>query len=293
MKRLEQIRARLQFQEENAESPTIERHGPGATLSVDYIEAPTPSGQPGPATMVRNVMRDEATAALLKSPLARFFDNIFVLLTMFALIIVVGIWLSRRPKFDPMQNLNSARAIFRQPASPAWTRARDEYLQPLVDEELLLESKLEIHTMIDKANQYDFSRELRADGDSSTTAESEIQRLIRTTFDLHNDGDAATARERLRLILDVVKSDPHNVYLAEFLDNTLKQWDGEPLANGRDELFAKVLGRVRSAADDLEEQKAAKAALLAVVLLYEKDSAMQKQVEEAKLLLDSLPREME
>ena len=293
MKRLEQIRARLLFQEENAESPTIERHGPGATFSGDLIEAPPPSDQPGPATMVRNVMRDEATAALVKSPLARFFDNIFVLLTMFALIIVVGIWLSRRSKIDPTQNLNSARVILNQPASPAWMGARDEYLQPLLDEELLSDSKLEIRAMIDKANQYEFSRSLRADGDSSATAESEIQRLIRTTFDLYNDGDAATARERLRLILDVAKSDPRNTYLVEFLDKTLKQWDGKPLANGRDELFAKILGRVGSAADNLEEQQAAKAALLAVVLLYETDTAMQKQVEEAKLLLGSLPGEME
>ena len=217
MKRLEQIRTRLQYQADNAESPTIERPGPDATLPADFHEALTPSGQPGPATMVRNVMRAEATAALEKSPVARFFDNIFVLLTLFALIIVVGIWLSRRPRLDPTQNLNSRRTILNQPASPAWMRARDEYLQPLLNEKLQPDAEAEIRAMIDKADQYEFTRSLRADRDSSETAESEIQRLIRRTFDLYNEGDAATAREQLRLILIVAESEPHNAYLAEFL----------------------------------------------------------------------------
>ncbi len=293
MKRLEQIRSRLQNQEDNAESLTIERPGPGETLQADFHEAPTPSGQPGPATMVRNVMRDEATAALVKSPVARFFDNIFVLLTLFALIIVAGIWLGRRPKIDPEQNLNSARTIFNQPASPAWIRARDEYLQPLLSEKLLPDSETEIQAMMDKADQYDFTRTLRADRDSSATAESELQRLIRRTFDLYNDGDAATARAQLKLILEVAKSSPRNAYLVEYLTTKLKEWDEKPLSNGRDELFAMVIGRVKSAADNPGNLPAAKAALAAAVTLYENDPAVQMQVDEAKRLLKSLPATVE
>jgi len=288
MKRLEQIRARLQYQEDNAESPTMERPGPGETRQADFQEDLTPSGQPGPATMVRNVMRDEATAALVKSPVARFFDNIFVLLTLFALIIVVGIWLGRRPKIDPAQNLNSARAILSQPASPAWMRARDEYLQPLLTDKLLPEAEAEIRALINQADQYEFTRSLRADRESSATADSEIQRIIRKTFDLYNEGDAATAREQLNLILVVAESDASNAYLVEFLNATLKQWDGKTLSNGRDELFAMVIGRVKSAAGDPELQSA-KAALQAAVTLYENDPAVQKQVQEAKQLLKSLP----
>lgn len=293
MKRLEQIRVRLQYQEDNSESPTIDRPAPGETLPSDFNEAPTPTGQPGSATMVRNVMRADATASLVKSPVARFFDNIFVLITLFAFIVVAGVWLSRRPKIDPEQNLNSARAILKQPASPAWVRARDEYLQPLLDNKLLPDAESEIQSLVDQANQYEFSRSLRADKDSSATADSEIQRLIRKTFDLYNEGEAASAREHLNLIHDVVKSDPRNEYLAEFLATTLQQWDGKPLANGRDELLESVVGRFKSAADNPEKLSAARAALKAAVLLYENDAAVQKQVEEARQLLKSLPKEPE
>ena len=293
MKRLEQIRARLQYQEDNSESPTIDRPAPGETLPSDFNEAPTPSGQPGSATMVRNVMRAEATAALVKSPVARFFDNIFVLITLFAFIVVAGVWLGRRPRIDPEQNLNSARAILKQPAGPAWVRARDEYLQPLLNNQLLPDSESEIQSLIDKADQYEFSCSLRADRDGSATADSEIQRLIRKTFDLYNEGDAASAREQLNLIHDVVKPDPRNVYLVEFLTTTLKQWDGKPLANGRDELLEMVIGRLKSATDNPEKLSAARLALKAAVMLYEHDAAVQEQVEEARQLLKSLPKESE
>ncbi|MCA9013043.1 MAG: serine/threonine protein kinase [Planctomycetaceae bacterium] len=291
MKRLEQIRSRLQFQEENADSRTIDRSAGGETMPPDFHEAETPSGEPGPATMVRNMMRDEATAAMVKSPVAQFFDNIFVLLAMLAFIIVVGYWLSRRPKTDPEQNLISARAVLSQPAGPAWMRARDEYLQPLLDEGVSSEYDAEIHALIDKADQYEFTRSLRADSRSSASAVSEIERLIRKTFDLYNDGDAATARDQLRLILDVARSDDRNVFLVEFLESTLKQWDGKPLANGRDELLQMLMSRVTAAADDPDELTTARAALQAAVTIYRNDEAVQKQVEEAQRLLNTSPAE--
>jgi serine/threonine protein kinase len=291
MKRLEQIRARLQYQEDNSESPTMDRPAPGETHPADFHEAPTPSGQQGPATIVSNMMRAEATAALEKSAVARFFDNIFVLITMFALIVVIGVWLIRRPKIDPEQNLNAARAIFKQPASPSWELARDEYLQPLLTNKLLPDSEQEIKELIDKADQYKFTRSLRADKDGSATADSEIQRLIRNTFELYNGGDAATAREQLRLIHEVVKSDPRNSYLAEYLGTILKQWDDKPLANGRDELFEMLIGRFKDTVNNPDQLQIAIAALQAAVILYEHDTAVESQVTEAKRILATVPAE--
>ena len=293
MKRLEQIRVRLQYMEDNSESPTMDRPAPGETHPSDFHEAPTPSGQQGPATIVSNIMRAEATAALAKSLVARFFDNIFVLITMFGLIVVIGVWLSRRPKIDPEQNLNSARAIFNQPASPAWELARDEYLQPLLTNNLLPDAAPEIQALIDKADQYKFTRSLRADKNGSATADSEIQRLIRNTFDLYNGGDAATAREQLRLIHEVVSSDPQNAFLMEYLETTLRQWDGKPLANGRDELFEMVISRFKAAANNPDQMPTAKAALQAAVVLYEHDTAVESQVAEAKRILATVPAEAE
>ncbi len=289
MKRLEQIRSRLQYQEDHSESPTIARPAAVSTDSEEFHEASTPSGHPGPATMVRNVMRDEAKAAREKSAVGKFFDNIFVLLTLFTLIIAIGFWMSRRPRVDPLQNLNSARSILSQPAGPAWIRARDEYLQSLLDNKLLPDDEPEIRSMIDKADQYEFTHTLRADKDSSATAETEINRVIRKTFDQYNDGDAAIAREQLRLILNVVEADPRNTYLTEFLTKTLEQWDGKPLSNGRDELFARVLAQANAAGNDPAKTKASRSALQALIELYKNDETVREQVVLAKSLLESFP----
>ena len=54
-----------------------------------------------------------------------------------------------------------------------------------------------------------------------------------------------------------------------------------------------LIGRVRSAAGNPAELPAAEAALQAVVTLYESDPAVQKQLEDAKQLLQSLPAEAE
>ena len=91
----------------------------------------------------------------------------------------------------------------------------------------------------------------------------------------------------------MAEPDPHNAFLVEFLNATLKQWDGKTLSKGRDELFEMIIGRVKSAAGDPEKLPAAKAALQAAVTLYEKDPAVLKHREEATQLLKSLPAEAE
>ena len=98
--------------------------------------------------MVRNMIREDVTSSLVKSPIGRFFDNIFVLVTLLALIIVFGVWMKRRSVTHPDDQLKMARSILEKEPSYAWLRARDEMLQPLLDSNALPASKQEIEAMI-------------------------------------------------------------------------------------------------------------------------------------------------
>jgi serine/threonine protein kinase len=167
MKRLEQIKLRLEMMEQHLESETVERPGPNTTILSENEAVESDVHHPGPATMVRNMIRDDMTSSLVKSPVAKFFDNIFVLITLLALIIVFGIWMNRRSVADPGEQLAKARELFAREPSPAWLRARDEFLQPLLDTNALPGSREEIDALILKANQFDFCRSLRADPESS------------------------------------------------------------------------------------------------------------------------------
>lgn len=288
MKRLEQIKSRLEFAEQNLESPTVERPGPGTTVTGDLPPSESEAYQPGTATMVRNLIRDDATSSLVKSPVAKFFDNIFVLITLLALIVVFGIWMSRLNATDPLDQFTTARSILEGEPGPGWLRARDELLQPLLDANALPEQESHIRRLIEKANQYEFCRSLQADPESSRDTASEIQRLVRRTFEAYSTGDPESAREQLRAVIEITRVDPTNAYLTHFLEETQKQWDEEPLTAGRLELLQKLLADIRSQIQDGLRIPEARESLKAVIRLYSEDRSVSEQIAEARELLQEI-----
>ena len=290
MKRLEQIKLRLEMIEHQLESETVERPGPGTTIMSENESAEWDVHHPGPATMVRNMIRDDVTSSLVKSPVAKFFDNIFVLITLLALIIVFGIWMNRRSVADPGEQLAKARELLARAPSPVWLRARDEFLQPLLDADALPNSKEEIDALILKANQFDFCRSLRADPESSKDEASELQRLIRRTFDTFSNGDPVAAREQLQSVRELAAQDSRNEYLSQFLVETQQKWDKEPLTVGRKALLERILIEAEAIAksgDSASIDRAVKT-LTAARQIYSNDRAVTEESGRIDVLLKQL-----
>jgi serine/threonine-protein kinase len=290
MKRLEQIKLRLEMMEQHLESETVERPGPGTTIRSENESAEWDVHHPGPATMVRNMIRDDVTSSLVKSPVAKFFDNIFVLITLLALIIVFGIWMNRRSVADPGEQLAKARELLAREPSPVWLRARDEFLQPLLDTNALPNSKEEIDTLILKANQFDFCRSLRADPESSKDEASELQRLIRRTFETFSNGDPVAAREQLQAVRELAAHDSRNEYLSQFLVETQQKWDKEPLTGGRKALLERILIEAEAMAksgDPASVDRAVKT-LTAARQIYSNDRAVTEESGRIDVLLKQL-----
>ncbi len=290
MKRLEQIKLRLEMMEQHLESETIERVLPGTTVTAEAAAAESDVHHPGPATMVRNMIRDDMTSSLVKSPVAKFFDNIFVLITMLALIIVFGIWMNRRSVADPGEQLAKARELLAREPSPGWLRARDEILQPLADSNALPNSKDEIDALILKANQFDFCRSLRADPESSQDESSELQRLIRRIFDTFSSGDAVAAREQLQAVRELAAQDIRNEYLSRFLAETQEKWDKEPLTVGRKALLGRILTDAEpfSESNDQSGSERVIKTLTAARQLYSNDRAVEEELKKIDSLLNQL-----
>jgi serine/threonine-protein kinase len=290
MKRLEQIKLRLEMMEQHLESETVERPGPGTTIRSENESAEWDVHHPGPATMVRNMIRDDVTSSLVKSPVAKFFDNIFVLITLLALIIVFGIWMNRRSVADPGEQLAKARELLAREPSPVWLRARDEFLQPLLDTNALPNSKEEIDALILKANQFDFCRSLRADPESSKDEASELQRLIRRTFETFSNGDPVAAREQLQAVRELAAQDSRNEYLSQFLVETQQKWDKEPLTVGRKALLERILIEAEAMAksgDPASVDRAVKT-LTAARQIYSNDRAVTEESGRIDVLLKQL-----
>jgi serine/threonine protein kinase len=294
MKRLEQIKLRLEMMEQHLESDTVERPAPGTTIMSEGVSSAIDVHHPGPATMVRNMIRDDMTSSLVKSPVAKFFDNIFVLITLLALIIVFGVWMNRRSVSDPDEQLAKARELLAREPSPGWLRARDEILQPLADSNAVPHAKDEIDALILKANQFDFCRSLRADPESSDDESSELQRLIRRAFDMFSSGDAVAAREQLQAVRELAAQDRRNEYLSRFLNETQEKWDKEPLTVGRKTLLGRILTEAEALtkSGDRSAVESAVKRLTAAQQLYANDRAVDEELKQIETLLKQLKTEL-
>ena len=289
MKRLEQIRTRMELVASNIESDTVERPAPSTTLTPDELEPDDGTHHPGPATMVRNMIREDVTSSLVKSPVARFFDNIFVLVSLLALIILFGVWMNRRNVTHPDDQLKAAREILQKEPSYAWLRARDEMLQPLLESKALPAAEEEIRTLIAQADQYDFCRSLHADPEGSKDESTELQRLIRKSFDNFSQGDPVAAREQLEAIRDIAARDIRNVYLTRFLNETIAKWEKDPLTTGRVQLLTNLLEQVKTEIADGSNLALTRTSIQSAVNLYSGDRAVTDQVNQLRELLQQIP----
>lgn len=289
MKRLEQIRTRLEYVEQNLESETIERPGPGTTLQFQSEDAEIDQS-PGPATMVRNMIREEATASLQKTPIARFFDNVFVLLTLLALLIVFGIWMNQRSATDPADQLAEAKTILERTASPSWIRARDDLLQPLLDNNELPDSQSEIQDLIQRVNEYEFCRTLRLEPVRKGDSTDEVERLIRKAVTKYGEGDVATAREQLESVRQLLKASRRQSFFLQFIDETLDRWAVPEAESSRAQLLKATIAAVTERKASGAKQNELLSILESAEQLYEDDRTVAAELQELRsVILSSTP----
>lgn len=289
MKRLEQIRTRLEYVEQNLESETIERPGPGTTLQFQSEDVEIDQS-PGPATMVRNMIREEATASLQKTPIARFFDNVFVLLTLLALLIVFGIWMNQRSARDPMDQLVEAKTILDRTASPSWIRARDDLLQPLLDNNELPDSQSEIQDLIQRVNEYEFCRTLRLEPARKGDSTDEVERLIRKAVAKYGEGDVAAAREQLESVQQLLKVSRPQSFFLQYIDETLERWAVPEAESSRAQLLNATIVKVTERKASGAKQEELLSILESAEQLYEDDRTVAAELQELRsLILGSTP----
>lgn len=295
IRRLEQIRSRIEFAERSAkfsEEVTRDRDQPGPPGQAAHPDEPQSSDDgihhPGPATLVRDLLRNDAADSLRKSPIARFFDNTFVLLALLGLIILGGFYFTRRNAVDPMQQLERARAVLSSRPGSGWIRTRDEILQPLLNDPELESQHPEIRSMIGQVDQFEFCRSLRVTAANGSSAQSEIQRLIRMSFEEYSSGNPTDAIQQLEAVTAMVRGDSEYRYLREFLIDTLQQWTSEQTTVGRRSLIENLL---KSAEVQIREHRTSTAgdALRAALKVYGNDESLKNELDACRALLATIP----
>ena len=96
--RLKEVVKRVEFANEVSETAIKDAFDLAAPTAVtkpgenDLGETKAFAHGPGPATVVRNLFREEIERSTLKSPLAKFFDNTLVLVVLLLLLIGSTVW---------------------------------------------------------------------------------------------------------------------------------------------------------------------------------------------------------
>jgi DNA-binding MurR/RpiR family transcriptional regulator len=131
---------------------------------------------------------------------------------------------------------------------------------------------------------------LRADPESSKDEASELQRLIRRTFETFSNGDPVAAREQLQAVRELAAQDSRNEYLSQFLVETQQKWDKEPLTVGRKALLERILTEAEAMAksgDPASVDRAVKT-LTAARQIYSNDRTVTEESGRIDVLLKRL-----
>ena len=296
-RQLTNIRNLIQYEQEQKEQEQKEKEqthvadrtvgaAAGQTAGV-LVDRPDMSR--GPATIVRDAVRQEIADSQKKSPVAAFFDNTYVLIAMLALVIAAGFYLSRQNKTTPEEIRAEAEALMKKPAGHGWLRARDDLLRPLVESSEEAAYDQEVRDWIHKADQYEFARGLRKRSFSDGSTQSEVQRLISQAFQTWNDGDVGAARARLldveRLLTD------RDAYLRSFIRQTLDEWREDPRIAGRKEMLREILREARSSQQDEQEIDRTAERLRSLINIYGEDQTVAIEVQKCRELLTQLDQQ--
>ncbi|MEZ6063966.1 MAG: serine/threonine-protein kinase [Planctomycetaceae bacterium] len=318
MKKLEQVRSRIEFAERQQETVALNRQrsadvdsasgtggdidgaseltsgpgGSGESGEIRSIDDALAMQRPGPATLVRDLLREDAEAQLKKSVVARFFDNTFVLVTLFILVVASGFWLSHRTEPDPGELLARAERMLDSEPGSVWLRARNDILLPLLESDALPDRNADIRHYIRQVDQYDFSRSLKSTTPADGTADGEIERLIARAFQEQSAGNSVQAQQQVEALVLLTNDDASRTFLNAFLKQTLQEWKSGPGLTGRSALVQDVLREARQSAGNVAAMQRSRDTLKAVISLYTSQPELSEELNQCREVLGQIEAEL-
>jgi serine/threonine-protein kinase len=196
---------------------------------------------PGPATLMKGMLTAELTSMARGNAVSRFFDNIYVLLSLLALLIAGGIWFFWPKAVDAEALFAQGEALMRQTPGPHYLRARTQYFEPL----LALgepEWKERVAPYLAQIELYQEARQRRVRGQPGRQAdESEPQRLFRLALHYRQIGELDHARTLLTDLETVLDGDEDHARLRSMISALLAQLqEDQEKARRQHELISRV-----------------------------------------------------
>ncbi|SFI15255.1 serine/threonine protein kinase [Planctomicrobium piriforme] len=232
------------------------------------------------STLARDLFRAQVEAQSEKGALARWFDNVWVLVGLLVLFVVGGYFVSRWSRPDPETLFIRGQALLQQPEGPAWDRARDDYFQPLLERDpATWEPRLEPY--LAQVQLYELKKQLLGRTFSrDPLPRSEPEAVLRQALELRKLGRYGEAAEKVAALETLIAGNPDLEPLQAPVTR-LREELAEHETTARLEFVQQALQRAEtlSLAGKTPE---AQAIWRSVIALYDADPAARSLVDEAR-----------
>lgn len=294
IKQLQNIRSRIEYERDAQAAEDAELAGTagdrtvGGTSDKTRVSDAGPQvleNRPGPATIVRDLIREDIAQQMHKTPVERFFDNTYVLLALFGLLVFTAWYLLSGNGVDPQAEFAKAEALMQEEAGSSWLRARD-ILSDLVDREAVAEQQDQIHNWITQVDHFEFCRRLKVDVPTDDSAESEIQRLVSQATKAFADKRVAEARSQLQAVQMIIRGDPNYTYLSSFIRDTLAEWDSQTDKVAPRLLLQDIISKAERLLAEEGDSPRARELLQAGIALYADEASVAEEIATCRRLLD-------
>lgn len=238
------------------------QQGAGPTMAVG---GEVQSG-PGAATLMRDMMRVELERENLETPIGRALNNTWVLVTLLGLLIAGGFYFIRPTNgLSAEERFEEGVKLLKADPGNGWLRARDDYFQPLVDQDKDTWGS-QVQPYLTKIERYATAREFAQGRKPLRAPKDEPTRLLSRAVQDAENGDMESARSRVAAVISVLEGDEHYSYLVSIAKKL--QEELQPVADL--DMTAKFVRQQFDRAQALEgsDQSAAKQIYENLVRLY-------------------------
>ena len=259
-----------------------------ATRALTDDESGRSGHSPGPATMMKTLMRAELAEGE-RGAIATLFNNTYVLVGMLCLVIAGGFWWFRSGADSPQKLFDKGVGLLEQEPGPEWTRARREYFDKLleIDPETWRDR---VAPFVRKIELYELTRPSRATrAQKAEPPGSEAERLLQLALHYRQIGETARATRILAALHDLLAGDEHETRLRELTGRLLEELGQNPPGDdSRDRLLESALERASHDAESGDREQARKI-WSGILELYSDDPSASKYVEESRAALEKYP----
>jgi serine/threonine-protein kinase len=295
LRHLEQTLRLEEFAKAGAtETDDVNPTGDAMTIAAPSRPKSPSVQQPGPATLMQTLMRAELADAVRGGFFTDLFNNVYVLISLLALVILGGFWWIKpqgpsvgTTSKQRQQMFDQGAALLDQSEGPEWLRARREFFDPLMQEDPDTWRE-RVQPLLEKVELYELKRSARGIRAVTAESKSEPERLMQLAAHYRQIGDLTRAERLLASLDTILAGDPQRAHLRELTAQLLLETRQQMAATqDRDQLLKDALTRAKTKADEGAADDA-KQILAAIIELYADDPATSEVVAQARELLAGL-----